>query len=76
MKLNDIREMNDKELNSFINKITNNNGRVCCKCGKIIFKKERITIMINRDIVSKKLCCICKDCYTDLLDYLEVNDCN
>ena len=75
MKISDIKNMNDKELNFFLNKISNNNGRVCCKCGKIIFKNERITIMINRDIVSKKLCCICKDCYSDLLDYLEVNDC-
>lgn len=75
MKLNDIRQMSDKELNSFINSISNNNGRVCCKCGKIIFKNDRITIMKNVDINTKKLCCICKECYSDLLDWLGVNDC-
>lgn len=75
MKLSDIRELNDKDLNSFLINISNNNGRVCCKCGTIIYKSDRITLMKNVDVNTKKLCCICKNCYSDLLDYLGVNDC-
>ncbi len=75
MKLNNIREMNDKELYTFINNISNQNGRICCKCGKIIFKEDRITLSRNVDVTTKKICCLCKSCYSDLLDWLEVNDC-
>lgn len=74
MGINNIRKMNDKELYSFINNISNNNGRICCKCGKIVYKSDRVTLMRNIDVVSKKICCLCKDCYSDLLDYLEIND--
>lgn len=74
MKLNDIRNMNDKELNSFINNISNNNGRVCCKCGTIVYKNNRVTLNRNVDVINKKICCLCKSCYSDLLDYLGVND--
>lgn len=75
MKLDNIRNMNDRELYTFINNISNQNGRICCKCGKIVFKNDRVTLMRNIDIASKKICCLCKDCYSDLLDYLGVNDC-
>ena len=73
MTIGDIRNMSDKELNTFINTVSNNNGRVCCKCGRIVFKKDRITLMKNVDIKTKKICCICKECYSDLLDYLGKN---
>ena len=75
MKLNNIREMSDKELYTFINNISNNNGRICCKCGKIVYKNDRVTISRTIDIAAKKVCCLCKSCYKDLLDYLGVNDC-
>ena len=75
MKLQNIREMNDKELYTFINNISNNNGRICCKCGKIVYRENRITISRNVDVATKKICCLCKECYTDLLDWLCVNDC-
>lgn len=75
IELNNIREMNDKELYTFINNISNQNGRICCKCGKIVYKNDRVTLMRNIDVAAKKICCLCKDCYSDLLDYLGVNDC-
>ena len=74
MKLNDIRKMSDKELNTFINKISANNGRVCCKCGNIVYRDNRITLNRTIDITNKKICCLCKDCYSELLDWLGVND--
>ena len=75
MKLQNIRKMNDRELYTFINNISNNNGRICCKCGKIVYKEQRITLSRNVDVTTKKICCLCKDCYSDLLDYLGINDC-
>lgn len=74
MKISDIKNMSDKDLYSFINNVSNNNGRVCCKCGKVVYKNERVTLMKNVDVASKKICCLCKDCYSDLLDYLGIND--
>lgn len=75
MKIENIRNMSDKELYSFINSVSNNNGRVCCKCGRIVYKEQRITLSRNVDVTTKKICCLCKDCYSDLLDYLGINDC-
>ena len=76
MKLQNIREMDDRELYTFINNISNNNGRICCKCGKIVYRENRITISRNADVATKKICCLCKECYADLLDWLGVNDCD
>ena len=75
MKIDNIRNMSDKELYTFINNISNQNGRVCCKCGKIVFRDQRITLSRTVDVAPKKICCLCKECYSDLLDYLGVNDC-
>lgn len=75
MKLQNIREMNDRELYTFINNISNNNSRICCKCGKIVYRENRITISRNVDVATKKICCLCKECYADLLDWLGINDC-
>ena len=75
MKLQNIRKMNDRELYTFINNISNNNGRIYCKCGKIVYRENRITISRNVDVTTKKICCLCKECYADLLDWLGVNDC-
>ena len=61
MKLQNIREMNDRELYTFINNISNNNGRICCKCGKIVYRENRITISRNVDVTTKKICCLCKE---------------
>jgi len=74
MKANNFKNMSEKELYSFINQISNNNGRICCKCGEIVFKDNRITLSRNIDVTTKKICCLCKDCYSDLLDYLGIND--
>ena len=75
MQLNNIREMNDRELYTFINNISNQNGRICCKCGKIVYKEQRVTLSRTIDVAPKKICCLCKECYSELLDYLGVNDC-
>lgn len=75
MNLNNIRNMSDKELYTFINNISNQNGRICCKCGQIVYRDNRVTISRTIDVAPKKICCLCKDCYSDLLEWLGVNDC-
>ena len=55
MKIGNIREMSDKELYTFINNISNNNGRICCKCGSIVYKDNRITLSRNIDVANKKM---------------------
>ncbi len=75
MNLNNIRNMSDKELYTFINNISNQNGRICCKCGQIVYRDNRVTISRTFDVTPKKICCLCKDCYSDLLEWLGVNDC-
>ena len=75
MKLQNIREMSDRELYTFINNISNQNGSICCKCGAIVYKDNRITLSRNVDVATKKICCLCKECYSELLDWLGVNDC-
>ena len=61
MKIDNIRQMSDRELYTFINNISNNGGRVCCKCGIIVYKKQRITLSRNVDVATKKICCLCKN---------------
>ena len=76
MKLDNIRNMSDKELYTFINNISNQNGRICGKCGQIVYRDNRVTISRTIDVAPKKVCCLCKECYSDLLDWLGVNDCD
>lgn len=78
MNLDEIRKMNDYELSCFINSRTQKKEyQVCCKCGKDVYtKKERIGLFVYKGCYcqSFKLCTICNECYTDLLDYLGVKD--
>ena len=39
------------------------------------YKDNRITLSRNIDVTNKKICCLCKNCYSDLLDWLGINDC-
>ena len=74
MKIDNIRKMSDKELYTFINSISNQNGRICCKCGTIVYKEKRVTLSRTIGVAPKKICCLCKDCYSELLDWLGIND--
>ena len=53
----------------------------CVRCGAIVGYADRKTIYVsiydkNKGQKSKKLCSLCEDCYSDLLDYLAVPDVN
>lgn len=80
MKLSEIREMNDNELKAFLMRMQNGNT-FCAKCGQYVATNEKSNIYINRNnylngIKQRKLCSLCNDCYTDMLDYLGVQDIN
>ncbi len=50
----------------------------CTRCGAIVGYADRKTINVSiynrQGQRSKKLCSLCNDCYSDLLDYLGVTD--
>ena len=79
MNLDEIRNMNDNELRTFMTNLSQKNNIFCSKCGNIISSKERKTINVgiydnHTGQKVKKLCSLCNDCYIDLLDYLCVSD--
>ena len=73
MDLEKIRKMNDEELESYLKNLTKRNNTNCVKCGKVS-ANYTINIQNKKKIQQKKLCSLCNDCYTDLLDYLGVCD--
>ena len=83
MKLSEIRKMNDNELKAFLMRMQNGNY-FCSKCGQYVHPHEKVNIYINRygvgkyhcGTIQRKLCSLCNDCYTDMLDYLGVQDIN
>lgn len=50
----------------------------CVRCGSIVGYADRKTINVSvygrKGQKSKKLCSLCNDCYSDLLDYLGICD--
>lgn len=72
MNLNNIRQMSDKELNNFLTKIQKDDRRICAKCGEFILEKR--TILVRKECTTRTLCVLCENCYTDLLEILEIND--
>ena len=51
MKLNEIRKMSDKDLMRFLNNVSQRNAQVCCKCGNVTFKENRIAIYTYKGYV-------------------------
>jgi len=76
MNLERIRAMDDEELRRFLNRLSKSN--VCNKCGNLASVYDKKTISVGIYNLSgqkvKKLCTLCDDCYSDLLDYLAVPD--
>ena len=78
MNIRDIRKMSDKQLLTYMNELSNRNGCFCAKCGEQTFTINRKTINVSvyeRGYQKqKKLCNLCLNCYSDLLDYLGCMD--
>lgn len=74
MNLNKIRNMSDAQLTRYLNNVSQRNAQICCKCGNVTSKPDRIGIFTYKGCENKKLCTLCYDCYVNLLDYLEIAD--
>lgn len=79
MNLDEIRNMNDEQLRTFMNNLSQRNNIFCSKCGNVVNPRKRKNINIgiyDRHIGQKvrKLCSLCNNCYVDLLDYLGISD--
>lgn len=73
MDLNKIRNMNDIELENYLKSLTKRNHTNCVKCDKS-GSNYTINIQNKRALQQKKLCNLCDECYTELLDYLGTTD--
>lgn len=74
MRLDKIRKMSDVELTRYLNNVSQRNAQICCKCGRVTNKPDRVGIFTYKDYQNKKLCTLCYECYVNLLDYLEIAD--
>lgn len=73
MNFNEIKNMSKAEFEQFIFKVQNSKQKFCIRCGN--FTLDRITISVAKNGNSpRKLCNMCANCYTDMLDYLGIND--
>ena len=73
MNFNEIRNMSKEEFEQFMFKIQSSKQKFCVRCGN--FTLDRITITVAKNGKSpKKLCNLCLNCYSDMLDNLGVND--
>ena len=72
MDLKKIRSMNDEELIFYLKHIQNRTADVCNICNK---EATKIIKIENTDTFqTKKLCGICEECYSDLLNTLKTSD--
>ncbi|MBR4178055.1 MAG: hypothetical protein IKR57_01745 [Bacilli bacterium] len=75
MNIADLKKLQDKEFIDYICKMQRNKSTFCIKCGKVVDKDNRRTISVSRDNIKlKKLCTLCDDCYSDLIDFIGVAD--
>ena len=76
MNFEQIKNMDKKEFEKFIFQIQSTKKKFCVICGN--FTIDKITISVNKsektNYSSKKLCNICEECYTDMLEYLGISD--
>lgn len=72
MDLEKIRNMNDQELENYL-KLLANKKTICIKCGKTN-PNYTINVQNKKLIQQKKLCNLCDECYSELLDVLGVCD--
>lgn len=73
MDFEKIKNMNKKEFEQFLFNVQSSNKKFCVRCGN--FTLDRITISVAKNGSSiRKLCNMCNDCYTDMLDYLSISD--
>jgi hypothetical protein len=74
MDLQKIRNMNDAELERYLQNLAKRDCHKCSICGEESFKIVKIE---NKDYLqTKQLCGICDECYEKLLEFLHTTDIN
>lgn len=81
INLEKIRQMDDKELRQFIGCLAQRNNIFCARCNNLVGKNDKKTLSVSiydkqYGQKAKKLCVLCDDCYTKLLDDLGISDVN
>ncbi len=68
-----IRKMSDEELIEYLNKLRSGKSNNCIKCNS---PKSNYVIYVKnlKKCQQRKLCCLCKECYDDLLNHLKTID--
>lgn len=74
-----LRNKTDSELDKWFSSTIGSKIPFCVKCGRITNHSDRRTINVSiydkrLGQKSKKLCTLCNECYSDLLDYLSISD--
>lgn len=73
MNISELKKMEDKEFISYITKIQRSKTPFCIRCGELAIQKR--TLSVTKDNIKvKKLCTLCENCYSDLLDFLAIPD--
>ena len=69
---NKIRNMTDEDLKIFLEGVKGRNVNICTRCGKTA--KKVVKIYNKESIQMKSLCGLCNECYSSLLEHLELFD--
>ena len=68
-------KITEEDYKEYVSLILQKDVNHCCKCGKPTpFKYERTGLGKYDCGTYTKLCNLCNDCYSDLLEYLEIGD--
>lgn len=73
MDLNKIRNMNDEELQRYLNSLSSRKDNSCYKCGKNN-ANYTLNVKSKKQEQQKKLCSLCNDCYNKMLEKMEIED--
>lgn len=74
-----LRKKSDAEISDWLKNTVGTKMPFCTKCGIVPGRNERKTISVSvydkhLGQKTKKLCSLCSNCYTELLDYLGICD--
>jgi len=73
MDFDKVKNMSKSEFEQFIFGLQKTKQKFCIRCGN--FTTDKITISVSKNgYNTRKLCNLCQNCYSDMLDYLAISD--
>lgn len=70
-----FESISDEKLRKYVSLEMQKSVNYCCKCGKNTpYKNDRTGLGKYESGIFYKLCNLCNDCYTELLEFLEIGD--